>query len=171
MKRLLFVFPFGLLLACSADASSEGAAQTPEGMFAVAPAASADASQVTGIWEVAQPTRLNNVESRIRFELRADHVIAAARCGTTDGSAEPVVAGARVTAAVTDAKIEVGQPIEAKKQLAQLAICGVKVAAGTLPRCAAETKAEERKMCFALEDAKLTLYQASGPVTFTKVAD
>lgn len=171
MKRLLFVFPFGLLLACSGDAAQDGAASTPESIFAVAPAAGADASQVTGIWEIAQPTKLQNVESRIRFELRADHVIAAARCSTTDGSAEPVVAGARVTGNVSDATIEVGQAIEAKKQIGNIAVCGVRVAAGRLPRCAADAKAEERKMCFVLEDATLTLFQASGAVTFTKVAD
>ena len=170
MKRLLFVFPFALLLACSSDGSDGDAAQTPEGMFAVAPS-SADASVVTGIWEIAEPTRVSNVESRIRFELRADHLIAAARCSTTDGSAEPVVAGARVSATVSDAKIQVGQAIETKKQIGSLAICGVRVAAGTLPRCAEGSKAEERKTCFALEDAKLTLYQASGALVFTKVAD
>lgn len=170
MKRLLFVFPFALLLACSDDGGQAPAASTPESIFQTAPAA-ADASQVTGIWEIAEPTKLGAVESRIRFELRADHVIAAARCAASDGSAEPVVAGARVSATVTDAKIEVGSPIEAKKQIGNLAICGVRVAAGTLPRCAADSKPEARKTCFALEDAKLTLYQASGALVFTKVAD
>lgn len=171
MKRLLFVFPFALLLACSGDPAQGDPPQTPEGIFAVAPAAAPDASEVTGIWEVAEATKLKNVESRIRFELRADHVIAAARCSTTDGSAEPVVAGARVSGNVSDAQIEVGQPIEAKKQIGAIAICGVRVAAGTLPRCAADAKPDQRKTCFALEDAKLTLYQASGAVTFTKIAD
>ena len=176
MKRLLFVFPFGLLLACSANtgssASNGGApADDPDGVWSTAPAASPDTSEVTGVWESASPLQSGKLESVTRFELRADHVVAAARCTTTDGSLDPVVAGARVPAKVSSDAIVIDEKIEATKQMGSVALCGLRVAAGTLPVCAEGTAPAARKMCFVLEDGKLTLYQASGALVFDKIAD
>lgn len=123
-------------------------------------------NSLLGVWE--QPARTQgDVVAVTRFELRADHAIMAMRCTRGTEVKTPTIT---MTGKVVDNAIELSEGKQATAQVGNV-LCGVQVSKGIILRCDEATPEAQRQLCFSLKDKALTLYQPSGPIAYSKVAD
>jgi hypothetical protein len=160
MKLSYLPFLALTLAACSSATS------TDPGDTLFSAGGTATPNVVLGVWE-QPPRKLGDVDAVTRLELRADHAIMAMRC--TRGT-EVKTPSITLTGAVTDQKLEFGEGKQATAQVGNV-VCGVQTTKGIVPRCADSTPEAQRQLCFIVKDKTFTLYQPSGPIVYTKVAD
>ncbi len=150
-----------LALACS---SASTTSDPGDSIFSAG--GTATPNVLLGVWEQA-PRKLGNVDAVTRFELRADHAIMAMRCTSGSEVKTPTIS---MTGKVVDNAIELAEGKQATAQVGNV-LCGVQVSKGIILRCDEATPEAQRQLCFSLKDKSLTLYQPSGPVAYSKVAD
>ena len=173
MKRILLAALF--LSACTLEEvgqpSGSSAAPSADAQRVFdEPKSQANALELTGIWESAQPQVSGPLQLTSRFEFRADFVVIAARC-TREG-VSPVVVGGRAPATVSDTLIQTKAAVSDRRPIGSGAECQAASNAGAIPVCDPDTAPVNRNVCFELTGTTLDIYQGPGVIqSFLKIAD
>lgn len=157
-----------LVAALSAGCASETSASAPadhETLASVPASGSVTPNTIFGIWELPVQ-KVQDVSLTVRYEFRADKMVAAASC--TSPSQSKVV-GFTAKANISEARIEVLEAKTASTQVGNV-LCGVQFSAGQLPACDASVEEAKRSQCYGVKDSTLTLYQPT-VLKLTKVAN
>lgn len=174
MRLLTSLFVVSLCISTFACGDDEPEGTEPAGdgdrVFSAVSSSDADASRLEGIWEAKTPRRQSGLESIVRLELRADHVVAAVRCTPTGGEGETAVLGKVGRADVSPTAIAVPEEVRVSKSIGK-SYCGVVVHAAELPTCDLRKPASERSWCFELSNGTLTVREDIAAVAYTKVTD
>jgi hypothetical protein len=157
-----------LLAAFSSGCAAETEATAPaehETLASAPVSGSVTPNTIFGIWE-APAQKAGDVTLTVRYEFRADKLVAAANC--TSPAVSKVV-GFTAKANITETRIEV---FEAKSALTQVGNvgCGVQFSAGQLPACDASVEEAKRTSCYVVKDSSLMLY-APALTKLTKVGN
>jgi len=159
-----------VLFACGDDESGGGEPATDaDRVFAASSSGTANGGAIEGIWEAKVPRVQAGLESAVRIELRADHVVAAARCTPSSGG-DATTVGKTAKATVSSAAIDVPEDVRASKELGA-ATCAVLVRAGNLGACDLRKPVAERTSCFELAKGVLTVRDEVTSVDYVKIAD
>ena len=166
-----FVLSLALVLPACGDSEEGAAGPTTEAerLFAAAASPDANATSVEGIWESTSPRVQASLESTIRLELRADRVVAAARCIQTPGGSTTLI-GKEGPAKISATTLEFPEEVRVSEPVGD-SICTVVVRAGTLPQCDLTKPVTGRTFCFELAKGTLTIREESAAAQYKKITD